>query len=153
MDEERIILTKQDVKNAVGESLMDIIEAASTHRSPANEKWGASWVLEQVAKVLPVVVLALVSWVCLTIIDIQKDVVAMRLQVAQVENHLIEHNITTSKASAANAITHHTKLVSNNRCDSCHVQFYNPEDSDKAKAKAQSERDEMFKMLDTKKKK
>ena len=148
-----LLMDKQHVKETVNESLLEALQVANDKKQAISEARGFSWFLDVLGKIIPVVIIALVSWVCIAIIDVQKDVLAMRLQIAQVENHLLEHNLASAKTAESNAIVHHTVLVSNNKCDSCHVQFYRAEDSGKARKQANAEKDEFNAILDTKIKK
>ena len=119
------------IKRAVDESLFDALQAANDLRQSKTDERGLQWVLGIIGKSVPVVVIGLLSWMCVAIIDVQKDIVAMRLQVSQVETHLAEHNEATIAKRTTNATIHH--VANSQRCNSCHVMFYDPRNADQAR--------------------
>ena len=127
--EERVEHNK--IKRAVDESLLDALQAANDLKQAKSKEKGGAWVLDVLSKAVPVVVIALLSWMCVNIIEVQKDIVAMRLQVSQVESHLEEHNSSTNARRATNVTIHH--VANSQRCNSCHVMFYDPRNADQAR--------------------
>lgn len=122
----------EKIKRAVGESLLEIVGPLPRYENQ-NEPWGAKWLLDIVGKIIPVLVIALLSWVCLTIIDVQKDIVAIRWQVAQVEEHLVEHGEDSRNKTITMTAIHH--VDSAHKCSGCHVQFKSPQEAESVRKK------------------
>jgi hypothetical protein len=131
-NEERIIMTKRDIKTAIDESLSELISNVADIQKK-KEPWSGGWLIDIVGKILPVLLVALVSWVAITIVEVQKEIVSMRIQINDVQKDLMEHNDASRAAATANAVVHHTAIVSENKCNSCHVQFFNPANADLAR--------------------
>ena len=119
------------IKRAVDESLLEAFQTANDIRQSKTDERGLQWVLGILGKIVPIVVIGLLSWMCVAIIEVQKDIVAMRLQVTQVETHLSEHNEATIAKRMTNSTIHH--VANSQRCNSCHVMFYDSRNADQAR--------------------
>jgi hypothetical protein len=113
--EERIEHNK--IKRAVSESLNEALTISNTNKS--NENAGLNWVLNLLNKLMPLTLLAMMGWIALTIVDNQKDLVAMRIKLASMDNAITTFIDKDGKKSATSALLHHSTTV--NPCNACHT--------------------------------
>ena len=82
-------------------------------------------VFEWFNKAVPVAMVALLAWVLLSVVGIQKEIIvvqaeiaATRLKIIEVETHLAEHRIEVKEDKVGNAVIHHVERQQ--KCNSCH---------------------------------
>jgi len=116
----------EKIKRAVSESLLDAFLAAESVKRTKEEERGIKYLLEMLGKAIPVIVIALVSWVCITIVEVQKDIaltqkdiVAMRSEIAAVGENITVHSVNSELQRQRTSLLHHTAIVS--PCTNCHT--------------------------------
>lgn len=109
----------EKIKRAVSESLLEALHIADTKQQTKDDQRGVGWILDVLGKLVPVVIIALLSWMCVTIITIQKDIVEMRGQISGVDGHITEHTNIQKQQQEVSGLIHHTAIVA--PCNSCHT--------------------------------
>ena len=87
----------------------------------------ASWVIQNL---IPIALLALISWLCLETVqrkvdvsDLKHEVAVVKLIAVGVKDSLEEHNALSVGSAAKNAVLHHRSKIG--RCDGCHEDMSN----------------------------
>jgi hypothetical protein len=113
--------TKEELKEAVSESLLEALKVAEEKQKESDvvTNSGLNWVLNLLNKLMPMALLALMGWIALTIVDNQKDLLAMRLQVNAMDNTMKTFMDKDMRKSATSALLHHSTTV--NPCSGCHT--------------------------------
>jgi len=126
MAEETYIMTKESIKEAVSESLLEALQVADDKRQAKKDERGLTYVLDIFGKTIPIIIVALISWMCVTIVEVQKeialtqkDIAAARSEIGQVKEHLISHDVNSELNRQKSSLLHHTAIV--NPCTSCHT--------------------------------
>ena len=113
--------TKEAIKEAVSESLLEALKLAEEKQQQDHVVMnsGLNWVLNLLNKLMPMALLALMGWIAVTIVDNQKDLLAMRLQVNAMDNAMQTFMDKDMRKSATSALLHHSTTV--NPCSGCHT--------------------------------
>lgn len=121
MTEETYIMTKEAIKEAVSESLLEALQVANLKKNDDDHSLnsGLNWVLNLLNKLMPLTLLAMMGWIALTIVDNQKDLVAMRIRLAAIDNSVQTWMDKDAKKSTTSALLHHSANVS--PCNGCHT--------------------------------
>lgn len=117
------MVTKNELREAVAESLIEALKAADEHQQP---KTPAAYLWKLLGQIIPVLIIALLSWVSITIIDvqrdialIQKDIILLQNGVLSVTDHLHEHDTNVAERTRQNARIHH--IEPEQKCTACHI--------------------------------
>lgn len=109
---EQNINIRQEIKDAVNESLIDAITEANgrVSRSATNI----------LLVVLQIIVVPLIGWLLWTSVEIQKDIVLMRYQLQEFNTNLEKHIITVEDGRESAILLHHS-LKGSPICSECHI--------------------------------
>ena len=69
---------------------------------------------------MPLALLAMFGWIALTIVDNQKDLVKMRIQLTSMDNTMSSFMANDKAKTVTSALIHHSEVAS--PCNSCHMQ-------------------------------
>jgi len=115
------MVTKNDLREAVSESLLDALRVAEEKQQQDfhTNNSGFNWVLNLLNKLMPMALMALMGWIALTIVDNQKDLLAMRIKLNTMDNTFQTFMAEDMRKSTTSALLHHSTTV--NPCSSCHT--------------------------------
>ncbi len=109
-------MTKEAIKEAVSESLLEALSVANQKQE--DDKYSVKSVLAALVQILQIVLLPILGYLLLQNVNVQKDIVELRKDVAAVQAHLTEHHEGNRETSIKNAVIHHVEK--SQKCDSCH---------------------------------
>ena len=101
---------KNEIRQAVNDSLIDAIKTANESKSKS--------VTEIFLTILQIALVPLIGWLLLNSVEIQKDIVLMRYQLAEVNNHLQDHMDAVENRKSESVILHHSNELPD--CTTCH---------------------------------
>jgi len=114
--EERQILTKESIKEAVSESLLEALQAAEEKQK--QDSWSARSIIQILVQILQVFLIPVLAYLLLQTVNLQKEVVAIQYQIKEVDEHITEHIDDTTTKARDTASWHHTDNIL--PCYRCH---------------------------------
>lgn len=118
-------LTKGEIKEAVNESLLEALNAAEEKQR--QDAFSPRAILQAITQIIQVILIPILGYLLLQVVQLQKDIVGiqkdiavLRVDVKEVNDHILDHTSQTTEKAASNAILHHSKLVTNAPCTGCH---------------------------------
>jgi hypothetical protein len=101
---------KHEIKQVINDSLVEALREANLQQSKSP--------LNTLLMIFQIILVPALFWLLLNSVEIQKDIVLLRVQVAQANQHLVEHMESVDDAKSANVILHHSQALPD--CSACH---------------------------------
>jgi hypothetical protein len=101
---------KHEIREVINESLLEAVMEANSRNNKSTKN--------MILTILQVILAPLIAWLLWNSVEIQKDIVLLRVQVAQANEHLVEHMSDVEQARSSSIVLHHTKVLPN--CTACH---------------------------------
>jgi hypothetical protein len=101
---------KNEIKQVINDSLVEALREVNLQQTKSP--------LSVLLIIFQIILVPTLFWLLSNSVEIQKDIVLLRVQVAQANQHLVEHMETVDDARSANVILHHSKALPD--CSACH---------------------------------
>jgi len=108
--------TKNDIKEAVSESLLEALQAAEEKQK--QDSWSARSIIQMLVQILQVFLIPILAYLLLQTVNLQKEIVAIQYQIKSVDEHITEHIDDTTTKAQETASWHHTNNIL--PCYGCH---------------------------------
>lgn len=109
-------MTKDDVRAAVSESLLEALQVAEDKQR--KDSTSLKSVVATILSVLQVFLVPVLAYLLLQSVQIQKEIVDIKAKMISIDEHVTDHITQSDIKSKETAAWHHTKNIL--ACDDCH---------------------------------